>query len=107
MSAAVRVDSSDASAGLYGVFEYDKFRSSHYIRDIVKLHTKTHIGLVRAVTLHGVFVFHSLHRDGHVHVKYFLEHLFDKSLVYVDYIVNVNKRKLHIHLGKLRLTVSP
>ena len=76
------------------------------IGDILYLHIKADVGLVGAVVLHCVPIGHALKRSFKLPAQSLAEQIFKIALVDFEDILNINKRKLHIYLSKLRLTVG-
>ena len=71
----------------------------------MQFHSKTHIRLVRTETVHSFLPGDSLDRKFNIYIKNFFEQVCKESLIYVDDIINIYERKLHIDLRKFRLTV--
>ena len=72
----------------------------------MKLHAKSHIRFIRTETIHCFLPCDSLDWKLHIDTKNLFEQIGKISLIYIDYIINIYERKLHIDLCELRLTVS-
>ena len=105
-SLSLSVDTANASAVLKGTCKYGEATVLHNAAYIMKLHAKSHIRLVGAETVHSFLPGDSLDWKLHIDAKNFFEQIRKVSLVYIDYIININEGKLHIDLCELRLTVS-
>ena len=71
----------------------------------MKLHSETHVRLVRAKTVHGLLPGDTLDRKLNIHIQNLFKQICKISFIYINDIVYIHKGQLHIDLGKLRLTV--
>ena len=71
----------------------------------MQFHSETHIRFIRSETIHSFLPCDSLDRKFNIYIQNFFEQVCKKSLIYVDDIINIYERKLHIDLCKFRLTV--
>ena len=99
------VDTTNTSAVLKRTCEHTKSAAFYDITDIMKFHTETHIRLVGTKTIHSFLPGNSLDRKFYIDIQDFFEQECKESLIYVDDIINIYERKLHIDLRKFRLTV--
>ena len=99
------VDTTDCSSVLNRPFEHNKFTVFHSLCHIHQFHTETGIRFVRTVAVHRFLPCHSLDRKLYIHIQNFLEQFCKETLVDFDHVIYIHKGKLHIDLGKLRLSV--
>ena len=102
---SLRIDAADTAACLNGVREYAESAVLHDIRDIMKLHAEPEVRLVGTVVVHCLLPGHAAEGHLYVNVQHLLEQALHETLIDVDHIVHVDKGKLHVDLGELRLTV--
>ena len=102
---SLRVDSAHRTACFQCVSENRKLRITNHIGYVFQLHSETEIRLVRTEPVHRLLPGHSLDRKGHLNAEKFMEQVCQQTLVDVNDILNVHKRKLHVDLRKFRLTV--
>ena len=100
------IDTAHASASFNRILEYDKFTILHNVCYIAKLHTKTEIRLIGTETLHCLFVGHTLDWKLYINTNDILEQLCKQTLIDINDIIDIYKRKLHIDLCKFRLSVG-
>ena len=99
------IDTTDSSTRFQCILKYSKFTSADNLRYILQFHTKTQIWFVRAKTIHRILPGHPLDRQFHIHIQYLFEQVRQQTFIYINHIVHIYKRQLHINLRKFRLTV--
>jgi len=100
------IDTTDTSAVFQSRSKYTESTVLHYIAYIMQFHSETHIRFVRTESVHCFLPCDTLDRKFHINVKHFFEQICKESLIYINNIINVYERELHIDLCKLRLSVS-
>ena len=107
MALALGVDAADGTAALQGVLEHRELAALHYLRHVLKLHTKAQVRLVGAETVHGLLPGHPGQGKGQVVITNLFKQLLQQTLIDVQHLVHVHKGQLHVDLGELRLSVRP
>ena len=64
------------------------------------------IRLIGTETIHTLLPGHTLDWQLHLYTQDLFKQIGQKALIYINNVIHIHKRQLHIDLGKLRLTVS-
>ena len=99
------VDATDSSACFNRILKYNKFAVFDSLCHINQLHAETDIRFIRTESVHCFLPGHSLDRELYIDIQYIFEQMRKQSLIDINDIINIYKRKFHIHLCKFRLTV--
>ena len=101
------VNTADRTAVFKCALKYNELGIFYVLGNINQLHTETQVRFVGTETVHSLFPGHSLDRELYLNAEHLFEQVCQQSLIDIDNIIYINESKLHIDLGKLRLTICP
>ena len=99
------IDTTDTSAILQRRGKYAETTISNYVTYIMKFHAKTHIRFIRSKSVHSLLPGNTLNRKFYFNIQNFFKQIRQESLIYINNIIHIYKRKFHIDLCKFRLSV--
>ena len=99
------VDGPDRTAGGKGSCKYAESAALHQLRNIFQLHAEPDIRFVGTETVHRLPVRHPQEWNRNLHAQDLAEQKLEELFIDIHHVLFGHEGELHVHLGKIRLTV--
>ena len=106
VSCALSNDTTYRAAVCDCVCEYAEAAALYDIRDVSDLHTKTSIGLIRAIAVHSLVIGKAGQGRRDINIQYLLVQTLNKALQHLKDVLNVNEAHLKVDLSEFGLSVG-